>query len=173
MSLLPPTREFLQFLQKNPAVRARIRAPHGQTLLYAGIVMRPAWREVADLKRSMPQMADKRTLPEVLAGIGLAGQRYKTLHEWALAIDPLKPWNENGFITWRALSGIFASQATGAVSFYVGSGVSRVDKVFAATEVAVLARNPNVDALTRDVLAYYQRCLDAKNPNLNFGFIAG
>jgi hypothetical protein len=67
MPRLPPTRELLQFLHKNPAVRAPIRVAQDQTLLYAGIVTWPAGREIADLKRSMPQMADKRTLPEVLA----------------------------------------------------------------------------------------------------------
>ena len=31
------------------------------------------------------------------------------------------------------------------------------NKVFAATEVSVLARNPNVDATTRDLVAFFQR----------------
>ena len=71
------------------------------------------------------------------------------------------------------MSGIFAANAVGPVSFYVGSGINKKDKVFAATEIPVLLRNPNVDALTKDVLAYYQRCVQNKQQGINFGFISG
>ncbi len=71
------------------------------------------------------------------------------------------------------LSGLFAANAEGAVSFWVGSKVTKTDKVFAATEVAVLSRNPRIDATTRDLLAYFQRCIQSKQPNINLGFIAG
>ncbi len=59
----------------------------------------------------------------------------------------------------------------------IGSGVQRRqpdedNKVFAATEIAVLARNPNIDPTARDVLAYYQRCLLQGQTNMNFGYIA-
>ena len=74
-----------------------------------------------------------------------------------------------------SLSGIFASNAIGAVSFQVGSEVSQ-KKVFAMTEVSVLARNPRVDPLTKELLAYFQRCIHTRQTdiiNINVGFIAG
>jgi hypothetical protein len=46
------------------------------------------------------------------------GSRYSNLLAWAEALNGLVPWKENGFIVWR--SGIYASNATGAVSFCVG-----------------------------------------------------
>ena len=112
-------------------------------------------------------------LPDVLVSVKVHGHPYTDLLKWAQALDSQSPWQENGFIVWRALSGIFAANAVGAVSFLIGSGVTKNEKVFAATEIAVLARNPNVDAITKDILAYYQKCLQTKQPNMNFGFIAG
>lgn len=92
---------------------------------------------------------------------------------WAKSLDALVPWKDNGFIAWRALSGIFAANAVGAVSFNIGSGITTEDKVFAATEVPVLARNPNVDPMTKDILAYYQRCIRDGRSNMNFAYYAG
>lgn len=173
MPMLQPTKDLLQFLQKNPAVRAQIRAAPDKTLLYAGSFFKPVWRELAELKLSSPQIAAKQILPEVLERIRVAGQAFANLLAWAQDIDKLQPWKENGFIVWRALSGLYAANAVGAVSFYVAAQVLRNKKVFAATEIAVLSRNPNVDATTKDVLAYYQRCLQSKQANMNFGYIAG
>ena len=82
------------------------------------------------------------------------------------------PWRPDGFTLWRALSGVFASNASGAVSFQVGSGVGS-DKVLVATELSVLSRNPNVDAITRDLVAYYRRYAQNGLTAMNFGFIAG
>jgi hypothetical protein len=36
--------------------------------------------------------------------------------------------------------------------------------VFAATELPALLRNPNIDAMTKDVVSYYERCLKKANP---------
>ena len=47
------------------------------------------------------------------------------------------------------------------------------EKVFAAAELPVLARNPRVDAITKDVIAYYQRCAQAGQPAVNFGYVSG
>jgi hypothetical protein len=80
---------------------------------------------------------------------------------------------ENGFIAWRALSGVFSANAVGAVSFCVGSQVSREQKVFAATELGVLARNAKVDANTRALVAYFQRCVQSRQADINIGFVAG
>lgn len=173
MPMLQPTKDLLQFLQKNPAVRAQIRAAPDKTLLYAGSFFKPVWRELAELKLSSPQIAAKQILPEVLERIRVADQACANLLAWAQDIDKLQPWKENGFIIWRALSGLYAANAVGSVSFYVAAQVLRNEKVFAATEIAVLSRNPNVDATTKDVLAYYQRCLQSKQANMNFGYIAG
>jgi len=71
------------------------------------------------------------------------------------------------------LSGIYASKAIGSVSFYIGSGVSKSNKVFAATEIPVLLRNPHVDPVTKDILSYYQRCIQSGQTAINFGFIGG
>jgi len=109
----------------------------------------------------------------VLARIQVRGAPHSNLLAWAQALDTQQPWAENGFIAWRALSGIFAANAVGAVSFAIGSPVSAANKVFAATEVSVLARNPNVDATTRDLVAYFQRCIQTRQDHINVGFIAG
>ncbi len=173
MPLLQPTKDFLRYLQQNPAVRAQIRAAPGKTLLYAGTFFRPVWQEIAAQRRSSSQLADKQVLPDVLERIQVPGTKYPNLLAWAQEIDRLEPWRENGFIAWRALSGVFAANAVGAVSFCVGSRVSKDQKVFAATEVGVLARNPNVHATTRDLVAYFQRCVQSGQANINAGFIAG
>jgi hypothetical protein len=173
MPLLQPTKDLLVFLQKNPTVRTRIAAPPNATLLYAGNFFRPIWQELEQLKRMNRDLASKRTLPEVLAGIPTPGQPHATLLAWAKSLDALTPWKENGYIAWRALSGIYASHAIGTVSFYVGSGISKSDKVFAATEVSVLMRNPNVDGVTKDVLQYLQRCIQSGQRAINFGFVGG
>ncbi len=170
MALLQPTKDLLSFLRQNPAVRARIAAPPDTTLLYAGSFFRPVWQEIEHLRRTNGDVAAKRLLPQVLETIAVPGHAH--LLAWAKALDGLEPWKQNGFVAWRALSGIFAANAVGKVSFYVGAGVTKGDKVFAATELPVLARNPNVDPLTQDILAYYQRCLASGESALNFGYLA-
>jgi hypothetical protein len=169
----PQTRDLLRFLNQNPGLRAQIRAAPDKTLLYAGRFFQPIWKELAQLKHSKPNLADKEILPDVLARIRLPGRPFPTLLDWVKSLDGLQPWDKNGFIAWRAVSGIFASNAVGAVSFQIGSEVRRGDKVFAATEISVLARNPNVDPLTRDMVEYYQRCLQTGKADLNAGYLAG
>ena len=44
--------------------------------------------------------------------------------------------------------------------------------VFAATEIDVLLRNPHVDATTKDLLAYFKRCIQSKQADINLGFIS-
>ncbi len=173
MALLTQTRELLSFLRRNPAVRDQIAAGPDATILYSGEVIKPAWREVEDLKLRYSHLRGRKTLPEVLRGIGLIGQPFPNLLDWAQSLDSLVPWNENGFIGWRALSGIYASNAVGSVTFVVGSGITRADKVFAATEVSVLLRNPDIDATTRDLLEYYQRCIRQKRADIGVSFIPG
>lgn len=173
MSLLPETKELLSFLQKNPGIRAKIAAPQNATLLYAGNFIRPVWQELEQLKRTNSALAMKQVLPDVLARIQTPGQVHPTLLTWAKALDALAPWKENGFIAWRALSGLFAANAIGTVSFYIGSNIAKSEKVFTATELPVLARNPNVDPITKDILAYYQRCVQSGQTAVNFGYRGG
>jgi len=176
MPLLQPTKDLLGFLHRNPAIRTQIKAAPNKTLLYAGSVIKPAWKDIIDMKAANPEMRDKVILPDVLERILLTGQPFPNLLAWVKSIDALSPpapWKDNGFIAWRAVSGIFAANAVGAVSFYVGSPVSKATKVFAATEVSVLLKNPNIDHVTRDVLGYYDRCIKSGNPNISFGLIHG
>lgn len=68
MPLLQPTKDFLWYLQQNPAVRVLIRAAPGRTWLDAGAFFRPMWQEIAMQTRSSPQLANKEeVLPDVLA----------------------------------------------------------------------------------------------------------
>lgn len=171
MPLHNVTKELLVFLQKNPSIRSQIKAPHDSTLLYAGRFFKPIWREIEDFKLLNPQYRSKTMLPDVLMNIRVQHQQYQSLLEWAKAIDSVQPWIENGFIAWRALSGIYAANAYGTVSFVIGSGITKADKVFAATELPVLLRNQNIDVTTKDLLAYYDRCIKSGLTNINVGFI--
>lgn len=173
MPLQPPTKTLLAYLQKNPAIRNRIRAAPNKTLLYAGMIFMPAWKEIAELKRTNPQVADKETLPDVLVRIGLPGHPSPNLLSYVQDVERQVPWKPDGFALWRALSGIFAANAFGKVSFYIGSGVTKDEKVFAATEMSVLARNKNIDPLAMDLLEYYRRCLQNKQSAMNLSFLAG
>jgi hypothetical protein len=171
MALETETRKLFVFLRQNRAVRDRIAASPNATILYSGQILKPAWKEVADMKRKYPGLSGRKTLPEVLEKISLVNQPFANLLEWAQSLDSILPWKDNGFIVWRALSGIFASNAVGAVSFVIGSGITRTDKVFAATEVPVLLRNPRLDPTTRDLLEYYRRCIAQRRSDIGVSFI--
>jgi hypothetical protein len=173
MPLQPPAVAFVSYLKQNPAIRDQIRAAPGKTLLYAGSFMKPMWKEIKDLKRQIPQAVGKQTLPEVLETIRVPGTPFRSLKEYVEDTERQVPWKPDGFTVWRVVSGLFAANAVGAVSFSIGSGVNKDGKVFAATEMIVLARNPKVDALTKDILAYYERCVKNKQEAMNFGYFAG
>ena len=167
------TTTFLSYLKANPGIRSQVRAAHDQTLLYAGEFFKPMWREIAEFKRQHPEYRSKETLPEVLARIKVPGAPQPNLLAYVQDVERTVPWKPDGFALWRVVSGLFASNATGAVSFQIGSGITKSDKVFAATEVSVLARNPNLDATTRELVAYYQECIKNKQTVINAGFISG
>ncbi|MBZ5560957.1 MAG: hypothetical protein LAP13_00895 [Acidobacteriia bacterium] len=173
MPLQQPTKDFLKYLKRNPAIRDQIRAAPGKTLLYAGRFFKPMWKEIEELKRGNPQAWDKQTLPDVLVRILTPGSGFNNLLLYTQDVEGRVPWKPDGFVVWRALSGIFAANASGAVSFQIGSGVKADEKVFAVTEVSVLLRNPNIDATTRDLLEYYVRCVQSKNADINVGQMAG
>jgi hypothetical protein len=166
------TKDFLTFLKQHPEIRNQVRAAPGRTLLYAGSFFKPMWKEIADYKRAHPEVADKEMLPDVLKRVIAPGTGYLSLLAYVHDTERQVPWNPDGFTIWRALSGIFASNASGAVSFQIGSGIEPGKKVFAATELSVLSRNPAVDEMTRNLLAYFQRCIQTKDANINVGFMS-
>jgi hypothetical protein len=170
MRLQPGTRALLAILHAQPALRWQIRAAPDRTLLYSGTFFQPAWQEIADLKRANLVLSSLETLPDVLARLPVPGTTYPSL--LAFVQDVEHPWQPDGYVVWRALSGIFASNAVGKVSFQIGSGVEAT-KIFAATELNVLLRNPHVDGVTKDLLAYFKRCVDSRQPGVNLGFMAG
>ena len=171
MTLQAPTKDFLSFLRLHPEIRNQIRAAPGRTLLCL-LFFKPMWKEIADYKRAHPEVADKQMLPDVLTRITAPGTGYFSLLAYVQDVERQVPWQPDGFTTWRALSGIFAANATGPVSFQIGSGVHAAQKVFAATEASVLSRNPNVDPTTKDLIAYFQRCIQSKHADINLGFIS-
>jgi hypothetical protein len=185
--LHPLVVEFLKYLAAHPKLRTAIRAPYGKTILYAGDVphrLGIAWNEAArkssapafkngkpfpevrriqqelvERKGTDPQYGDKLTLEDVLKRVEAPDAPYPWLHDYAVFVDTHVPDERSRTVVWKALSGIFASNAAGPVSFALGNDISPATKIFASTEIAVLLRNPNVDQTTKDLLAYYQRCL--------------
>lgn len=171
MALEKPTQELLSYLQAHPEIRQQIRAVPGKTLVYAGYFFKPMWKEIADLKHSRPEVADKDTLPDVLKRISVPGTSYPNLLAYVQDVERRVPWKPDGFAVWKELSALYAGGAKGAVSFQIGSGVTPAEKVFAATEVDVLLNNPDVDPTTKDLLAYYQRCIQMGQSDINVGLI--
>ena len=172
MALQRPTKEFLSFLRNSATLRDQIRAAPNAALFYAGSFFKPFWEELEDLKARRPELARKETLVDVLARIPVTDTTYRNLSEYVQAVDRQIRPTPDRFILWRALSGIYARNAVGKVSFQVGSEITRAGKVFAATEVANLLRNPSVDETSRDFLEYVQRCIDTGDGLVNAGFIS-
>lgn len=170
--MLQPTKDFLQFLAKHPGLRRKIAAPRDKALLYAGKFFRESWKEVEALRRSDPGTQDFVLLPDILKDMpppqGTVLGTASMYHHLQM-LDKLEPWLYNGFIAWRAVSGIYAANATGKVRFYVGYGIRREPgpkgvkeeppKVLAATEVWVLLRNKNTDPTSREMVAYLADCV--------------
>lgn len=162
---------FFRYLHDHPEIRAQIRARPDATLLYAGKGFAPMWREIDTSRRFHAQLLDKQTLPDVLRMVEAPGSGYATLQAYLEALDPIEPWLKNGFFAWRAVSGIFAANATGKVSFLVGSGVSPDTKVFAATELTVLSRNTLIHPVCREVVEYYLHCIKTRKYDINTSYI--
>jgi hypothetical protein len=170
MPLQQSTRDFLIYLQKNKPVRDRIKADRDKTLLYAGVVFAPAWREMEAFQRKHPGTVQM--LPDVLKRIAAPPGSSGTLNDHVLALTRTLPPADQ-LVVWKALSGILASNAEGTVYFYVGSGVDRAGKVFPSTEISVLARNPKVSYESKQLLEYYLRCVRNKQTSMNMGFLPG
>jgi hypothetical protein len=168
MLLQISTREFLSYLQQNPDVRQRIKADKDKTLLYAGRFFGPIWKELEVFQREHP--GSVQILPEVLQKIPAPFGNPGTLKNYVDTLTSKVP-KKDRLIIWRALSGIFASNADGTVYFSVGSEVDREEKVFASTEILVLARNQGITPESRAMVEYYQRCVREKKTEINMGFM--
>jgi hypothetical protein len=161
MPLALETANFMKFLNKNPLIRARIKAPPGKALVYAGKWTSDTWREISALKKKGDsRLESKEILPDVLRRIQLPGPPSRSLLEYAEDVHKRVPKHPDQFVLWRALSGIYAANAEPPVSFLIGGDVGR-DKVFVATELPVLLRNPMViaDPDMRDILEYCRTCV--------------
>jgi hypothetical protein len=170
--LKDPTKRFLNYLQKHPELRAKIRAPAGQTVAYAGdFASEPAFVRLLRLQISAPNSNDFCMLPDVLkripapadlfAAVGLVTPpTVKSMLDYVSFLTgdgdyrgrAQVPWREDGFIIWRALSGIFVSQASGRVRLLVGDAPDPSKKVFFKTEIFVLERNPNIDPFSKTAI---------------------
>jgi hypothetical protein len=172
--LLPETKNFLTYLQQRKDVRDRIKAGRDKTLLYAGDMFAAAWREIRAFQRTQPGTVE--ILHDVLAKLPAPPPRPGTLQSYAEILakkEEAANGARSGRVVWRTLSGIFASNAEGKVWFYTGSNVFTDTKVFALTEVAVLKRNSRISPESQDMLAYFERCVRTRNPQMNAGYLPG
>ncbi len=180
MPLLPETRDFLAYLQKHREVRNRIKASPDKTILYAGdgfptlggTGFTPNWQELQNHQGQRPGVVE--TLHNVLERVPAPPPNVGTLQGYAEVLAQQEK-RVNGAraerVIWRALSGIFASNAQGKVWFLVGSHVDPDTKVFALTEVHVLRRNPNISPESKDMLEYYVRCVQKRDPDIGGGYL--
>lgn len=169
MALHANTRSFMAYLNQNSGVRDRIAAPPDKTLLYSGSFVRPMWRELETLRQRYHSDGFV-LLPDALKQLPSPDKSAATLQLYVTALTGRVPWDPDGFVIWRALSGIFAANAKGRVYFAVGSGVDGT-KVFPLTELSVLERNQNIDALTREVVFYLRGCVLSGKTDINFGLV--
>ena len=131
----------------------------------------PVWRELQQLKLSNLEVASLQMLPDVLKLIPAPDNSANSMKDYVESLTDSVPWRPDGFTVWKALSGIFASNASGRVYFSIGSGVTKDNKVFAATEIFVLLRNQNIDPLTKEIVSYLHWCVQIKRADINFGFL--
>jgi hypothetical protein len=139
----------------------------------------PMWREIRTLKQRDTQYADKEILHDVLGRVSAPNTPFKSLLLYAQDVERQlellrrtrnADTDTDGNVLWRALSGIFAANAEGAVSICIGRDVTR-QKVFASTELPVLLRNAKIDSDTRDILHYYARCVAAGQTDIGVSII--
>jgi len=172
MALHAQIKAFMQFLAANPQLRRQISAPTNATILYAGDTVQnnpwkrdtPVYRKIQSMRLTNPSLAQKQMLNDVLERLPAPGTSHPSLLAYANHVDELLKKDgvakKDQILIWRALSGIYASNARGAVSFIIGKGVSSEElKVFALTEMHVIGRNPNVDAITHDMVEYLKKCV--------------
>jgi hypothetical protein len=161
-----PTKAFLHYLGQHLELRHRIRAAPNCAIAYVGDFSDgAAWKRLLRRQLSDPRENDFQMLPDVLkkilcppdlyAEVGLiTPPAVRTLLDYAQFLTgagdyPAQIPVEDGFIIWRALSGIFMSNAMGRVRLMVGEAPTPGTKVFFRTEVFVLDRNPKIDVFAR------------------------
>lgn len=174
MPLASETIEFMKFLNKNPIIRSQIRAAPGKTLVYVGKWKSDTWREIGVLQaRGDSRLEGKEILPHVLRRILLPGPPTRSLLDFVEDLEKRIPKRPDQFVLWRALSGIYVANAAPPVSFLLGGEVGR-DRVFVATELPVLLRNPKVmaDPDARDILEYCRTCVQSKRTEITVAYLA-
>jgi len=161
-------------------VRNRIKASPNKAFSMPGIDSQllveagshQSWRELEDHQGQRPGVVE--TLHDVLKRLPAPPPNVGTLQGYAEKLAQQEK-RVNGAraerVIWRALSGIFASNAQGKVWFLVGSHVDPDTKVFALTEVYVLRRNPNISPESKDMLEYYLRCVQKRDPEIGGGYL--
>jgi hypothetical protein len=169
MRLQPQTVSFLSYLRQNKPIRDRISAPPHRTMLYAGHFTKAAWQELDDYRSNTP-IGQFVTLPDALVRIPGEGKDLNLLSTVQL-LEKQVPWQPDGFTIWRALSGIFAANAIGHVYLYVGSGVDTKTKVFAATEIRVLAKNQKLHPVMKRAVQHLLNCVNSRQSDINFGYL--
>lgn len=168
MPLQPATRDFLIYLKQHKDVRDKIKAERDKTLLYAGYFTCPIFLELQAMQQKRPGVVQ--LLADVLQSIPAPAGSTGNLATHVEKLTRRIPAKDQK-VVWRALSGIFASNAEGTVYFSIGSGIDPATKVFASTEIPVLLRNAKVDEVSHDLLCYYQRCIRNGKTEVNTGFL--
>jgi hypothetical protein len=173
MPLPAETKALLSYLQRNPLVRAAIRADPDQTVVYCGKLIEPAWIEFKRMKKTLPELAHRKLLPEILESVQTPGAPFPNLFAWVQSMDALSPKETTSFLAWRVVSGIMCANAIGKVSFIIGNDIDRKTKVFAATEVWALSSNTKLDATTKELISYYKDRILSGHTDFGITFIAG
>jgi hypothetical protein len=174
MPLASETVDFMKLLNRNPMIRSQIRAAPGKTLVYAGKWKSDTWREIRVLQaKDDGRLEGKEILPDVLRRILLPGPPTRSLFDFLEDVGKRIPKRPDQFVLWRALSGIYVANAVPPVSFLIGGEVGR-DKVFVATELPVLLRNPKVmaDPDVKDILEYCRTCVQTKRTEITVAYLA-
>ena len=165
-----PAKAFLAYLGKHLELRNRIRAFPNRSVAYVGDFSDGAsWVRLLRRQWTDPRVNDYQMLPDVLNSIPCPRELYaavglvtppgvRTLLHYVQFLTgdgpyPAQvPWPQGGFIIWRALSGIFMSNATGRLRLMIGDAPAPGTKVFFRTEVFVLDRNPNIDLFSKQAV---------------------
>jgi len=139
------------FLKRHLAVRARLAAPFGKTVVYSGGMLDPvsnevhdAWRMLAYEKARDPVRFDYVTLEERLRQFHVVEFGESLFDHANRVAQSLKDRGlaDQATILWRALSGIYVQGARGRVrALILPQQASIASSVFSLTEVSVLLKS--------------------------------
>ena len=178
--LQAPTKGLLSWLGRNPGFRAQIKAPPNQTVAYCGDFSgQAAFLRLLRLQLQDPRTNDFVTLNNVMKRLAVPQDLFKAVglvtppgvrtladlvgHLTGEAGPAKVPWQPDGFVIWRALSGILMQQATGRVRLLIGDAPAPGEKVFYKTEMFVLDRNPHIDPWSRGAVQALRAQITAKS----------